>query len=146
MTEVRQAGASGSVEAQAAWTTLIDDIRIDDDPTSYCSTAMDTTGLAGVWIEVLIDSTLAPTLLRILAQYSRDGGVSWGDFEEGLWASLAWEDTDTAFGIDKFYLLPCGGIDLIRICAIGTGTDAGNFFDVSVYARGFIPAVPVAHA
>lgn len=135
------------VVSQDEWTTLIDNIRIDDDPTSYSSAPMATTGLAGVWVLVDIDSTGTSThVLRILAQWSDDGGTTWWDFEEGLWASLCWEDLDTASGINKAYLLPCGGIDLIRIRAVGTGTTAANYFDVTVKARGFYPAVPVAHA
>lgn len=143
---VDSAGGAGLILTASAWTTLVNAIRIDDDPTSYNSAALDVTGYGAVWILIDIDSTLAPTDLRILPQFTHDGGTTWWDFEEGLWASLFWEDTDTAAGINKAYLLPCGGIDSIRIRVIGTGTNAGNFFDVTVLARAFYGIFGVAHA
>ena len=134
------------IRTEAAWTTLIDAVRIDNDPTSYNSGAMDVTEYSAVWVLIDIDSTLAPTTLRVLAQYSDDAGTTWWDFEEGLWASLYWEDTATAAGINKAFLLPCGGIDDIRIRVVGTGTDATNYFDVTVKARAFRGNFGVAHA
>lgn len=137
---------SALVQTQSDWTTLVDNVRLDNNPTQWCSEGMDTTGLSGLWVLIGVDSNGTPTLLRVLAQWSDDGGTTWWDFEEGLWASLCWEDQDTTSGINKAYLLPCGGIDLIRFCVIGTGTTAANWFEVTVKARGFYPAVPVAHA
>jgi hypothetical protein len=134
------------VISEVAWTTLINAIRLDDDPTSYNSAAMDVDGWSAVWILIDIDSTLAPTDIRILAQFSHDGGTTWWDFVEGLWASLYWEDTDTASGLLSAFLLPLGGIDTFRIRAVGTGTNAGNFFDVTVLARAFRGNFGVAHA
>jgi hypothetical protein len=119
---------------------------ISDDPTTFTSEGLDVRGWQAAWVEIQIDSTLAPTDVRILAQYSIDGGVSWADFEEGLWASLYWEDTDTASGIRKIFLLPCGGVDQIRFVATATGSDATNFFDVTVIARQFRGSYATAHA
>ena len=127
-------------------TLLVDAVQIDDDPTSYNSAALDVTGKAAVWLLIDIDSTLAPTLLRVLPQFSDDGGTTWWDFEEGLFASLAWEDTDTAAGINKTYLCPCAGQTSMRIRIVGTGTDANNYFDVTVKACPHIGGYAVAHA
>jgi len=134
------------LRTEAAWTTLVNAIRIDDAPTSYDSAGMGVTEYNAVWLLIDIDSTLAPTDLRVLPQFTDDGGTTWWDFEEGLFASLFWEDTDTAAGINKAYLLPCGGINEFRIRVIGTGTDATNFFDVTVLARAFRGNFGVAHA
>lgn len=134
------------VISEVAWTTLINEIRLDDDPTFYYSAALDIDGWSAVWILIDIDSTLAPTDIRILAQFSDDGGTTWWDFVEGLWASLFWEDADTAAGIKRAFLLPCGGIDDIRVGAIATGTNATNFFDVTVKARAFRGNFGLAHA
>lgn len=146
MDDTNKLAISVNIVTEITWTTLINNIRIDDDPTAYYSNGMDVTAWSAVWVLIDIDSTLAPTHLRILAQWSYDSGATWWDFEEGLWASLGWEDTDTAARINKAYLLPCGGIDLIRIGAIGTGTDATNFFDVTVRARQFRGSFVTAHA
>lgn len=134
------------IRPASAWTTLVDAVRIDNDPTSYNSALFDVTGYGACWILVDIDSTLAPTTLRVLAQVSHDAGTTWWDFEEGLWASLYWEDTDTAAGINKAFLLPCGGVDSIRIRVVGTGTDATNYFDVTILARPFYGNFATAHA
>ena len=129
-----------------SWTTLVDAIRIDDNPTFYNSALLNIAGYNACWVLIDIDSTLAPTNLRVLAQFSDDAGTTWWDFEEGLWASLYWEDVDTAAGINKAYLLPCGGHDAMRIRIVGTGTNAGNFFDCTVMARPFHGSFGVAHA
>jgi len=131
---------------ESAWTTLIDNIRIDDAPTFYNSVAHNISTQSAVWVHIAIDSTLAPTNLRVIAQFTDDGGTTWWDFEEGLWASLYWEDLDTAAGINKAFLLPCGGQDSMRIRVVGTGTDATNFFDVTVKIRSFRGNFGVAHA
>jgi len=130
----------------SAWTVLINGVVLDDDPTSYSSAAFDVSGDSAVWVLIAIDSTGAPTDIRILAQISHDSGTTWWDFEEGLWASLFWEDTDTASGILKGYLLPVGGMDAVRIRAIATGTDANNTFTVTVRVRSFRGNFGVAHA
>ena len=127
------------------WTALIT-VTLDDDPTSYSSPAHNVAGESAVWVLIGIDSTGTPTDVRILAQISHDGGTSWWDFEEGLWASLYWEDTDTANQSWKAYLLPVGGVDLIRFRAIATGTNANNYFEVAVAVRSFRGNFGVAHA
>ena len=138
--------SASMMQAEPTWTTLIDAIRIDNAPTDYNSAGMDVSDYGAVWVLCDVDSTLAPTHLRVIAQYSHDAGTTWWDYEEGLWASLGWEDTDTAAGINKAYMLACGGIDLIRIRIVGTGTDAGNFFDVTVLARAFYGHFTAGHA
>lgn len=127
------------------WQTIIS-VRLDDDPTSYNSPTVDVSDWSALWVLIWIDSTLAPTNVRILPQFTPDSGANWYDFEEGLWASLYWEDTDTASGIYKAFLLPCGGIDQMRIRAVGTGTDATNYFDVTVMVRGFRGNFGMGHA
>ena len=127
------------------WTLAIEDV-LDAARTQITSDAIDITSTTGAWVCIYIDSTGAPTNVRILAEFSHDNGITWWCFEEGLWASLYWEDTDTAAGIQKTYLLPCGGQDTVRIRAIGTGTGAGATFDVRVWFRAFRGAYGVAHA
>ena len=134
------------VKKIVAWTTLIDGIRLDNDPTFYNSAALDVEGYAMVALLVAIDSTLAPTDVRIVVQFSDDGGTTWWDYEEGFWASLYWEDTATATEIHKAFVLPVAGFDVMRIRAVATGTNAANYFDVTVKARPFTGAYMGAHA
>jgi len=127
------------------WTTAID-VVLSDAPTVINSAPYDITSVTGAWVLIFIDSTAVPTNVRVLVQFSHDAGVTWWDYEEGLWASLFWEDTDTASGIRKTYLLPCGGHDTMRFRVVGTGTSAANRFDVRVLLRPFRGAYGVAHA
>lgn len=131
---------------EATWATIIDAVRLDDDPTFVNSAAIDSDGWSAAWVLISIESTLAPTDIRIVAQFTDDGGTTWWDFVEGLWASLYWEDTGTATEIRRAFLLPLGGIDNFRIRAVATGSDAGNFFDVTVRVRNFRGNFGVAHA
>ncbi|MFQ5858981.1 MAG: hypothetical protein ACE5LU_25555, partial [Anaerolineae bacterium] len=130
-------GGGGQVQTEATWTTLVNAVRLDDSPTSYNSANMDVDGYRGAWVLIDVDSTLTPTDVRFLAQFSDDGGTTYWDYEEGLWASLYFEDQDTASGVKKVFDLPLEGIDDWRIRVVATGTNATNYFDVTVKARGY---------
>lgn len=108
--------------------------------------ALDISGNSAVWVHIRIDSTGAPTDIRVLPQFSLNGADPWWDFEEGLWASLYWEDTDTANGINKAFLLPCGGQDFLRFRVIGTGIAAGATWEIEINVRGFRGNLAGAHA
>ena len=127
--------------------TPIDNERLDSG-VAFNSPAFHCSGWAGAWVHISIDSTGAPTNVRILPQFRVAPGdpSDWADFEEGLWASLYWEDTDTASGILKTFNLPFGGNEAIRFRAIATGADQNNYFDVTVRIRPYYPAVGMAHA
>ena len=77
-----------------------------------------------------IDSTLAPTTIQFIPQFSDDGGTDWFDYKQGLFASLFYEDTDTASGIKECFSGECAG-RLFRLRAVAVGTDATNLFLVT---------------
>lgn len=131
---------------ETAWVTPVNAQVFNAVLTAYNSDAIDVEGWNALNVLIEVESTLAPTDVRVLAQVSHDGGATWWDFEEGLWASLFWEDTDTATAIHKAYLLPLAGHDLVRFRVIATGTDANNRFEVTVLARAFRGPFGVAHA
>jgi len=146
MPDLNQHGRTVEIVSYAnEWTTAIDTV-LAATPINYTSHAYDISSTTGAWVCIFIDSTGGPTDVRVLVQFSHDGGVTWWDFEEGLWASMFWEDVDTAAGIHKTYLLPCGGQDLVRFYTVGTGTTAGATFAVKVLFRPFRGAYGVAHA
>jgi len=126
------------------WVTAIDAV-LDGTLVYANSSAYDITSTTGAWVCIYIDSAGAPTNVRVLAQFSHNG-TTWWDFEEGLWASMFWEDADTAAGIHKTYLLPCGGQDLLRFGTVATGTGQGAEFAVRVLFRPFRGAYGMAHA
>ena len=126
---------SAAIDTEAAWTTLHSAVRLDDSPTSANSANVDCDGYRGAWILCDIDSTLAPTTLQIIAQFSEDGGTTYWDYVEGVWASLFYEDTVVASGITHAYHLPLEGIDDFRIRIVAVGSDASKYFDVTIKAR-----------
>ena len=126
------------------WTTALD-VQLNV-TAAHNSPAYNIAGSVGAIVAIFIDSTGAPTNMRVLAQFSHDNGVTWNDFEEGLWASLYWEDTDTAAGINKTFTLPCSGQDVVRFRVVGVGTTGAAYFDTVVRFRAFRGAYAGAHA
>lgn len=123
-------GERWGAKRRRALITAIDAIRIDDDPTSYNSATIE----ADLWQNFLlyldIDSTLSPTTLQVIVQFSDDGGTTWYSYFQDLFASLFYEDTDTASGITECFSGQVQGRDM-RVRIVGVGTDATNYFDVT---------------
>lgn len=126
-----------TVEAEGSWTTIMNAQRLDDDPTEANSSTHDVDGWAGAWVLFDIDSNGSPTRLRATAQFSDDNGTTWWDYKINVWAALLWEDQDTASGLTEAILLPCGGIDDVRIHMEATGSGASDYFDVTIKIRAF---------
>lgn len=133
------------IRAASAWATLMSAQVFNNVTTTANSTEHDISTESALWVHIFVGSTLAPTDIRVLPQFE-DDAAQWWDFEEGLWASLFWEDTDTAAGIYKVFLLPCGGQDNVRFNVVATGTDANNLFTVTIKVREFHGSFSVAHA
>lgn len=134
---VKLAEGALSVVPDASWTTLIDNVTFDDDPKEMVSALMDVAGSRGVWVLLEVDSVGAPTDVRFLPQFSNDGGTTFWDYEEGIWASMYFEDLDAASGLKKAYHLPLGGVDSWRVRVVCTGTDETRKFVVTVRARAY---------
>jgi hypothetical protein len=156
-TEVRNIRVAGSdvsptnpvpvdeiIRTESAWTTLMASTVFDGTPATENSNTHDVSEYGALWVHIYIDSTGAPTDVRVLPEFQGVG--HWWDYEEGLWASLMWEDTDTANGIRKAFLLPCGGQDTVRFRVITTGTGPGATFEVSIHVRAFRGNFGVGHA
>ena len=121
--------------------------RIDDLVAHQSSITMDVHEASAVWIGLSVESTLAPTDIRFTPQFSYGGDSAvFYDFLEGLWASMMFDDTDTAAGILRTYLLPCGGAYFLRFQTIATGANVGNFFDVRIMAQPFRGNFATAHS
>lgn len=140
-------GEMAEVVTEAVWTILMNAQIFDNVTTEVDSDSHDIDSWGALWALIFIESANAPTNVRILAQWSHDGGTTWWDFEEGLWASLMWEDVDTGTpGVYKAFLLPCGGIDLIRFRVVATGTAAADTFTVTIRVRSFRGNFEAAHS
>ena len=77
-----------------------------------------------------IDSTSTPTTLRIKIEYLEPWTGKWHTYKQGLFASLFYEDGDTASGIYECFSGECMGRE-IRITLTGVGTTSTEYFTVS---------------
>lgn len=76
-------------------------------------------------------STLTPTTIQFRVEFSDDGGTTWFQYKQGLFASLFYEDQDTATpGLQECFDGEAGG-RLFRLTAVATGTSAVNLFTVT---------------
>lgn len=98
--------------------------------TALNSAALDTYSRRRFLLFLDIDSANAPTTIQFIVQFSDDGGNDWFDYKQGLFASLFYEDTDTASGIQECFSGECAG-RLFRLRAVAVGTTAPNTFTVT---------------
>lgn len=83
-----------------------------------------------------IDSTLAPTTLQIKVQFLDRWTGKWHTYKQGPFASLYYEDTDTASGIWECLQGMCAG-RAMRVTLTGVGTTATAFFTVDISVEFF---------
>lgn len=110
--------------------TLIDGVVFDADPTSYNSEKQDCDHYRRFLLFLNIDSTNTPTTIQFIPQFSDDGGTTWYDYVQGIFASMFYEDTDVASGIKECFSGECAGRDF-RLRAVAVGTDGTNTFTVT---------------
>lgn len=77
-----------------------------------------------------IDSTSTPTDLRIEVQFLEVQTGKWFTYKQGLFASLYYEDADTASGILECFSGDCAGREM-RLKLTGSGTTSTAYFTVS---------------
>jgi len=83
-----------------------------------------------------IDSTLAPTTLRVEVQFASSVTGKWHTYKQGLFASLYWEDTDVASGVQECFDGRCAG-RFFRIKLTGAGVSSTAYFTVSASVEFF---------
>lgn len=77
-----------------------------------------------------IDSTSTPTDLRIEVLFLEEQTGKWFTYKQGFFASLYYEDTDVASGVQECFSGDCSG-RAMRIKLTGSGTTSSAFFTVS---------------
>lgn len=117
-------------ERSTTITTLIDGTVFNDVTTSENSAKVDTDDYRKFLLFLDVDSTGTPTTVQFIVQFSDDGGTTWYDYKQSLFASLYYEDQDTASGITECFSGECAGRDF-RLRVVATGTDATNTFTVT---------------
>lgn len=80
---------------------------------------------------VFIDSTGAPTTLRIEVEFLDRWTGQWYTFKQGPFAAMFWEDGDTASGIYECFTGDVLG-RAMRVKLTGVGTSSQAYFTVSI--------------
>ena len=123
--------------SQGDYVDLLTAVVFNNVITTQDSGVINVEGYRRALVLIDIDSTLAPTNITFTPQFTENGGATWWDFQEGIWASMVFEDTATASGINKVFKLDISGTDKWQISVVATGTDATNFFTVTVKTRAY---------
>lgn len=120
----------GDGPSRSAIITLIDGVTFNNTTTASNSNAQDCYSYRYFLLYLNIDSTNAPTDIQFLIQYSDDGGTTWYDYRQGLFASLFYEDTVVAAGILECFSGEVMG-RTIRLRVVATGTTSTATFLVT---------------
>lgn len=130
-------GSFGNVSSRAirsAVATLLDAVVFDDVTTTDFSDAQDVRQYRGFGLYLDIDSTGTPGYIRFIVEFSPDGGATWHEYRQGLFAVLYYEDADTASGLQVCFSGECAG-RTFRLRAVATATTAANKFLVTAQAE-----------
>lgn len=106
------------------------DNKVINNTTEQLSDGIDCPGYRHFGLFLAIDSTGSPTTLQIKVEFLDRWSGKWFTHKQGLFASLYYEDTDTASGIYEVFQGMCAGRS-VRITLTGVGTSAQAYFTVS---------------
>lgn len=118
------------VKRSSAITTLVSAQVFDDVQTAYNSAAVDCSAFRHFLLFLDVDSTVTPTDIQFIVQFSDDDGTTWYSYKQNLFASLFYEDQDTASGIKECFSGEVAGRDM-RLRVVATGTTSANKFTVT---------------
>lgn len=123
-------GTPKPVKRSPSVTTLLDAVEFNATTTSSNSSSVDCSKYRRGLMHLSVDSTLTPTDIQFLLQFSPDGGTTWHTYKKDEWVSLYYEDTDTATAQTECFPFEVAG-RLMRLRAVATGTSAANKFTVT---------------
>lgn len=123
-------GQQNLAARSGAITTLVNAQVFDNVQTAYNSAAVATDPWRHFLLFLDVDSTATPTDIQFIVQFSDDNGTTWYSYKQGLFASLFYEDQDTASGIFECFSGEVAGRDM-RLRVVATGTTAANKFTVT---------------
>lgn len=109
---------------------LFKDVVVNSTTQLYESEAIHCGPFREFLLSLDIDSTSTPTTLQFQVQFANSVTGKWHTYKQGLFASLYWEDGDTASGIAECFKGSCDG-RLFRIKLLGVGVSGSAYFTVS---------------
>jgi len=112
---------------------LLDAITLDDNPTTINSDAVECSAFRNFSLIIDVDSTGAPTTVQFIVEFLNPDTSNWHVYKQGVFASLIYEDTDTATEIHEMFSGVVAGRSMrVRVVAVGSTSSAT--FKVSVSA------------
>jgi len=109
---------------------LLEKKKVSDDPSTVYTDSLEVAAFRRFTLYLDIDSTGTPTDLRIEIQFLEPQGSRWHTYKQGPFASLYWEDTDTASGIQECFSGECTG-RVFRLKLTCSGGSSSDYFTVS---------------
>ena len=109
---------------------LINQLLLNAVVTSYNSDGILCGAFRKFALHVRVKSDGTPTTVQFIVQFLNESDGLWSTYKQGVFASLFYEDTDTATEVRECFIGDVLGRQM-RICVVGTGTDAANTFMVS---------------
>lgn len=107
------------------------DKEVVNDTVPRISNAVECAPFRKFGLYVYIDSTLAPTTLHVEVEFLDRWTGQWYTYKQGPFASLYWEDGDTASGIYECFVGDVLG-RAVRVKLTGVGTTATAYFTTSI--------------
>ena len=111
--------------------TLAEDVIFNDLLTTYYSKLVPTKGFSRFALYLFIDSTGAPTDIRFQVHFTRAPQEPYYEYRQGPFASLFYEDADTASGLADVFNGDVVG-DFLGVRIVATGTTSTLLFQVTV--------------
>ena len=109
---------------------LIGQLVLDAVTTSHNSDSVICGAFRKFALHVRVLSAGAPTTVQFIVQFLNEVDGLWSTYKQGLFASLFYEDTDTATEVQECFVGDVLGRQM-RVRVVGVGTDAANTFTVS---------------
>lgn len=112
-------------------TTLHNSAVLNATTTAINSGAVVSDGWREFALLMQLSSSGSPTTIQIIPEFSDDGGTTWYQLLEGVWASMFFEDTLLANTIRRVFTGPVVA-GLMRVRIVGSGTTASNTFTATI--------------
>jgi len=111
--------------------TLADGVDFNDVLTTYISRLVGTKGFSRFALFVYLDSTAAPTDIRIQPVFTSGRQDPYFEYRQGPFAALFYEDADTAAGLADVLTGDVAG-DFLGVRIVATGTTSSARFRATV--------------
>lgn len=135
---VRIGSISSGVDPARADSSLFSAQVFNNVTTAANSGNVDTSDHRYAVVFIDLQDAGAPTDIRLIAQFSDDGGTTWYDYAVDQWVDLRYVPTQiTAAGGQLLEAIPLNYVigSLFRLRAVATGTTAVNTFTLSAHVE-----------